>query len=279
MKKIFKYLIPYFLKGIYVNFIVKIGGNFFCFFYNFKSYLFYYSETKLSYKDIRYFVTSKSGEKWSFSHPDRGLWYLKGPKHRGKSLHKDYGVDKIKFKPNDIIIDCGADVGDFFAGFDVNIRYIGIEPSTINYPNLKHNAKNNLTYNVALWKNSQEEISFYESDITKKKSITKVVNQTRETKVKTMTLDQIIDLANDKIKLIKIEGTGSEPEILEGLKKNLEKVEYITVDASFERGLKKEHTINQCTNYLIQNNFEMIDFLFKRACILFRNKNYCNRDR
>ena len=69
-----------------------------------------------------------------------------------------------------------------------------------------------------------------------------------------MTLDQIIDDANDKIKLIKIEGTGSEPEILEGLKRNIEKVEYITVDASFERGVEKEHTVNQCANYLIQNN-------------------------
>ena len=256
--------------------IIKVGGNFFCFFYNLKSVLFYNSETKLSYQDKRYFVNSKSGDRWSFSHPDRGLWYLKGPKNRGKLLQKDYGIHNLKFKPDDIIIDCGADVGDFYAGFDVDIRYIGIEPSPINYPNLKHNVKNNKTYNVALWKNSQKEISFFESNITKKKSITKVVNQTREIKVKTMTLDQIIDDANDKIKLIKIEGTGSEPEILEGLKRNIEKVEYITVDASFERGVEKEHTVNQCANYLIQNNYEMIDFLFKKVCILFRNKNYRN---
>jgi len=276
LKKIFKYLIPYSIKGIYVNFIINKGGKFFCFFYNLKSILFYNSETKLSYLNQRYFITCKSGDKWSFSHPDRGLWYLKGPKDRGKSLQRDYGVQNIKFEPNDIIIDCGADVGDFFAGFDVDVRYIGIEPSPINYPNLVHNVKNHLTYNVALWKNSQEEISFYESNLTKKKSITKVTNQTREIKVKTMTLDQIIDDANDKIKLIKLEGTGSEPEILEGLKKNIEKVEYITVDASFERGLAKEHTINQCCNYLIQNNFEMIDFLFKKVCILFRNKSYHN---
>ena len=276
IKKFFKYLIPYFLKGIYINLIINRGGKFFCFFYNLKSILFYKSETKLSYLNQRYFVTCKSGAKWSFSHPDRGLWYLKGPKHRGKSLQRDYGVNNINFKSNDIIIDCGADVGDFFAGFDVDVRYVGIEPSPINYPNLAFNVKNNLTYNVALWKNSQKEISFYESNLTKKKSITKVTNQTREIKVKTMTLDQIIDDIDDKIKLIKIEGTGSEPEILEGLSKNISKVEYITVDASFERGLAKEHTINQCSNYLIQNNFEMIDFLFKKICILFRNKNYHN---
>ncbi len=274
IKKIFKYFIPYFLKGIYVNFIVKIGGDFFCFFYNLKSVMFYNSETKLSYKNERYFITSKSGEKWSFSHPERGLWYLKGIKHRGKLLQEDYGVNNIKFTKNDIIIDCGADVGDFYAGFDLDIRYIGIEPSPINYPNLKYNVKNNITYNVALWKNSQKEISFYESDKTKKKSITKVVDQTREIKVKTMTLDQIIDNANSNIKLIKVEGTGSEPEILEGLKKNIHKVEYITVDSSFERGVNKDHTISECVNYLVENNFNLVEFKFKKICLLFKNKNY-----
>jgi FkbM family methyltransferase len=276
LKKIIKNLMPYRIKGLFVNFTVSLKGNQFCFFYNLFSYLFFKSQNKLTFLNERYFIEERGDKIWSFSHPDRGLWYLKGVKDRGKKLHKDYGIHNLKFKSDDIVIDCGADVGDFYAGFDTDVRYIGIEPSPINYPNLKHNAKNNKTYNVALWKSSQKEISFFESNITKKKSITKVIDQTREIKVKTMTLDQIIDDANDKIKLIKIEGTGSEPEILEGLKRNIEKVEYITVDASFERGVEKEHTVNQCANYLIQNNYEMIDFLFKKVCILFRNKNYRN---
>ena len=51
---------------------------------------------------------------------------------------------------------------------------------------------------------------------------------------------------------IKIEAEGAEPEILEGLIKNLNKVEYITIDAGFERGVNKESTLVQCTNYLFR---------------------------
>ena len=55
--------------------------------------------------------------------------------------------------------------------------------------------------------------------IYQKKSATNVPEATRIISVKTKTLDDIIDDINKNIKLIKVEGTGSEPEILEGLKK------------------------------------------------------------
>ena len=162
----------------------------------------------------------------------------------------------------------------FFAGFDKKINYFGYEPSPLNFPNLKFNAENQNVFQYALWKNSNHEIKFYESDISKKKSATNVPEATRVISVKTKTLDDIIDDINKNIKLIKVEGTGSEPEILEGLKKNLNKVEFITVDASFERGINKDHTIAECSNYLIENNFSLIEFKFSKICLLFKNKFY-----
>ena len=48
-------------------------------------------------------------------------------------------------------------------------------------------------------------------------------------------------------------------------------MEYITIDCGFERGIKQESTITECTNYLIQNNFEMIDFGIPRIVTLFKN--------
>ena len=88
---------------------------------------------------------------------------------------------------------------------------------------------------------------------------------------KTTTLDNEIDKIKKKIKLIKLEAEGFEPEILQGLKKYLNYVEYITIDCGFERGIKQESTITECTNYLIQNNFEMIDFGIPRIVTLFKN--------
>ena len=46
----------------------------------------------------------------------------------------------------------------------------------------------------------------------------------------------------DKIKLLKLEAEGFEPEILRGAKSILGKVEYIAVDVGFERGTEQEST-------------------------------------
>ena len=78
----------------------------------------------------------------------------------------------------------------------------------------------------------------------------------------------------NKIKLLKVEAEGYEPEILQGLKKYINDVEYITIDCGFERGIKMESTIAECSNYLIQNNFKMINFGFPRLVALYKNSNY-----
>ena len=64
---------------------------------------------------------------------------------------------------------------------------------------------------------------------------------------------------------------GAEPEVLEGLDKNISKVNYITIDAGFERNGKS--TISECIHYLLSRNFELIDFYQPRVGLLFKNKN------
>ena len=92
-------------------------------------------------------------------------------------------------------------------------------------------------------------------------------------RIETTTLDKEIDKIQQRIKLIKLEAEGFEPEILQGLKKYLNYVEYITIDCGFERGVKQESTIAECANYLIKNNFKMIDFSLPRVVTLFKNLN------
>ena len=58
----------------------------------------------------------------------QGLFaYGKGFKKRINNL-KIYLIDDIKFQNNDLIIDVGANNGDFFLCFDEDINYYGIEP-------------------------------------------------------------------------------------------------------------------------------------------------------
>ena len=102
-------------------------------------------------------------------------------------------------------------------------------------------------------------------------SILPINNYTEIISIQTTTLDNEIDKIQQKIKLIKLEAEGFEPEILQGLKKYLNSVEYITVDCGFERGIKQESTIAECSNYLLKNNFKMINFGAPRMVTLFKN--------
>ena len=77
------------------------------------------------------------------------------------------------------------------------------------------------------------------------------------------TIDQFIKqnkIKGKKIKLLKLEAEGYEPEILQGCQNNLENIEYISADLGPERGLSNQCTIVEVTNFLICKDFKTIDF-------------------
>ena len=80
----------------------------------------------------------------------------------------------------------------------------------------------------------------------------------------------------EKVKLFKVEGEGFEPEILRGANNVLQKIEYIGVDGSPERGKNNETTIEYASEFLISKDFEIVfsNINQKYAKVLFRNKNF-----
>jgi hypothetical protein len=60
--------------------------------------------------------------------------------------------------------------------------------------------------------------------------------------------------------------------VLQSLGESLKSVEYIAVDGCYERGVQKYQTFSSISNYLIAQNFEMIDIFLSWARALFRNK-------
>ena len=131
---------------------------------------------------------------------------------------------------------------------------------------------------LAVSNSDNKSVDFFLTDIFGASSILpfnkyKNKNFTNKTIVETITLDSIIDQIQNKIKLIKIEAEGLEPEILKGLKKNINKVEYISVDCG-ERGIEKKSTKNDCSNYLLKNNFKIIDYDPVSVVCLFKNLDF-----
>lgn len=227
---------------------------------------------KVKFIDGKYFIIDNK-KNYKFFPVERIRLYEKGLVHRTKTLKEEYLLHNIKFEDDDIIIDIGANNGDFYFCFDKKIKYYGYEPSPIAFSNLEYNVKNQNLYNLGLSNSVNEVVEFYLKDEGGDSSILPINNYTNKINIKTTTLDNEIDQIQKKIKLIKLEAEGFEPEILQGLKKYLNYVEYITIDCGFERGVKLESTITQCSNHLIQNNFKMIDFGAPRIVALFKNLN------
>ena len=87
--------------------------------------------------------------------------------------------------------------------------------------------------------------------------------------VETKTIESIVNKKN--IKLFKVEAEGHEPEILEGATNILEKIEYISVDFGFERGIEQNSTIEDVNKILIKNSFELIQISNYRHVGLYKN--------
>ena len=109
------------------NFLIWLPipkGKYFCFFFNFFSSILN-SNIKISFKDGFYYIKNM---RWRFYHRKAGVYFYQlGMKRRINKLRKNYLIDNLKFNADDVIIDCGANNGDFILCFDKNIKYYGID--------------------------------------------------------------------------------------------------------------------------------------------------------
>ena len=89
-------------------------------------------------------------------------------------------------------------------------------------------------------------------------------------KIKVDKLDNII---NKKIKLMKVEAEGAEPEVLEGARNLLSNCQYVTIDCSPERSKKKLEVEGNVKKIMTSCQFKLINKNDKRRILLFRNEN------
>ena len=151
---------------------------------------------------------------------------------------------------------------------NIGIKYIGFEPDPKEFENLKKNVFPSEVYNIGLWSEDSENI-FYISRFNADSSFFQPVTYEKKIIVPSRRLENFI---HKPVKLLKLEAEGAEPEILYGIGDKLKLIEYISADVGFERGIKEESTLVPVTNYLLENNFELISLGIGRLSLLFRNK-------
>ncbi|MEL0008703.1 MAG: FkbM family methyltransferase [Flammeovirgaceae bacterium] len=207
--------------------------------------------------------------------------FSNGIKQRGNDIGEAYLLNKIKFNEGDIIFDVGANTGDlriYFNNKKIKIKYFGFEPGKIEFESLKRNNLNDNIFNSALGK-ANDVLPFYYYPEYGDSSLIEMKGYSEKYNVSVQTLSDFIKknkLTETKIKLIKLEAEGYEPEILEGLDIFSKNVEYISADLGFERGINQESTFPESKDFLIKRNFKIICINERRKVVLFKNKNFEN---
>tara|TARA_B100000029_G_C17590612_1_gene962370 strand:+ start:1059 stop:1919 length:861 start_codon:yes stop_codon:yes gene_type:complete len=257
-----------FLKGLLVGFIFKItNGKLFCFFINF----IFRKDGKIHYQDNFYFKTLSNNKIIRYPNKRIDRVVINHRKHF-KFFLESYCIDQIEINDDDLIVDCGANVGELFYALDLlnyKLKYIGFEPDPNTFRCLSKNLKESgmLSYEVGL-SDKTEEKEFYIDTNGADSSLVYFGNKD-SVKITTSILDEY---NLDKIKLFKVEAEGHELEVLMGAQETLQRIKYISVDYGPEKGINKDTTVAEVTNYLFNKNFEMISGSKYRQIGLFKNK-------
>jgi FkbM family methyltransferase len=253
---------------------ILFSGKAFCLVFNLKSWgrnwdirFSYDSSTK------RYCATSTKYRRFFFHHKLANYSYNKGFKKRADEIGDSYLLRNIVFNAEDLVIDCGANVGDLLLYFNeraIGIRYVGFEPSPLEYQCLEENVKPHKAINAGLW-NAAGHLTFYVSSEGADSSFVQPPRYDRTVEIPVHRLDQL-NIINGNIKLLKLEAEGAEPEVIEGCENIIKNIQYISADLGPERGVNQESTLVPVINYLMARNFEIVDLNISRQVVLFKNK-------
>jgi len=199
--------------------------------------------------------------------------YKRGVINRGLDLGHAYHHDRISFSPGDLIVDCGANLGDLKLYFDyinAGIEYIAFEPSKTEFICLEKNSHPSTCYNLGLW-NCKTTLEFFQSSANGDSSFIPSQKIEDVYNIDVVRLDEII---SRDVKLLKLEAEGAEPEVIMGCENLLDRIEYVAADLGPERGLRSENTVPFVVNYLLSRNFEVLHFTENRCLFLFRNTRF-----
>lgn len=222
-------------------------------------------------------VYDKLNHKIFYSYSHRNMFFVEGIEKRLIDLQKQYLTNQIKLNNDSIVIDCGANIGEFSLAvlkYNHKIKLYCFEPEEREFEILKKNLNgyNANIFNMAL-ANYDGQIELFSKNASGDSSIIETEDSVVK-KVKCIMLSTFF--ASNKITectLLKLEAEGAEPEILEGASEALDKIKYISVECGPERGINQDKTILS-VHKLLKKKFDLIDFSIERDVLLFKNSKF-----
>lgn len=198
--------------------------------------------------------------------------YRGGIQRRQEWILRDYCLPVNLIRPGDVVIDVGANIGEIGIWVEQNQSdYIAFEPDPMAFKALQRNLRSAKLFDVAL-SDHDGTSKFFLATADADSSLFQPDGQHESVTVRTERLDsRLAELGRpERVRLLKIEAEGFEPEILSGSQETLERVEYLAVDAGPERG--GENTVPGVLNALAGTDFEVISCFLERGTFLFRRR-------
>lgn len=206
----------------------------------------------------------------------RGVWvYRNGITARLMEMEKAYRLDLIEFDDRDIVVDVGANFGDFALAVtnkSVHPKNLHLfEPSEEEFKGLSLTLPVSNVYKLGLGKSKSTQTFFVSPEAGDSSFYEPADGYLRQTKVMIDSMDNL-ELPADQIRLLKIEAEGGEPEVIVGASKTLNRVQYIALDGGPERGLGRTSTWSTCVHILESKGFRLVAMSETRPQAgLFRN--------
>ena len=258
------------------NFLLRFGFfNRLFFHYPIRCYLDSYG------KD--FIVKDADNEEFTFTNMRMIGRYKNGVASRLHGLASEYLIDSCDLQAGDLVIDIGANIGEFsrYCGQVKGANVVCFEPEADCLGALEQNLAGLQARIIptALWK-EQTQLQIYHSPVTNDTSLIEPESFDWVETIEVQRLDDVMATRFDsddeifdtsRIKLMKVEAEGAEPEIIAGALHTLARVEYVTVDCGPERGIAKSSTLVPVLNLLLNAGFELRDFSVGRCVVLMKN--------
>jgi len=233
---------------------------------------------RLTYdKSAQLFVCHDGETAIHFCHMVRAGRYVGGIRKRAELLAAEYLLDLVDFVPGDVMVDCGANVGEL--GIWANERelcYVPVEPEDREADCIDLNVFGGETRTIrkALWMNNTK-LTFYSAPETADSSLIDPGKYDSVREVEAITVAELMaSEVIDTVKLLKIDAEGAEPEVLLGCASVIDRIEYIVVECGFERGPKQASPIWDVYNFCMTNGLEFVNIRGVRLASLFRNPGF-----
>ena len=265
--------IMFVIKSKFIILIYKLfNEQLFCYLMN----LFYKKDGKISFsKKYKTFIKNHNNNEIHYPNKTRILGSMVNHKYELDNLLYSYGLENFKISKNDLIIDCGANVGNLYLSinrFTDTFNYIAFEPDPKVFKCLELNL--NTFNNVELFcvglSSENKSKEFYINDETGDSSLEEFNTENSIDII----IKELDSFKYEKIKLFKIDAEGHELEVLLGAKSTLPNIEFIAVDMGPEKGKVNENTVSSVINFLISQDFNLVNFRETRTTGLFKNSTY-----